>query len=534
VETRALLAFLLSVAILVGYQILFVPHVTGPVPETAARQDQPTAGNSNQPRAEAAPAPDASPSDEPSELEAEEIAWVETDLYRVAFTSTGGRIKHFELKQHRLTDDPSSPPLDMILSPSLLPLGVYWRRSADGQAASDARVVYAISSDALLISGGATARVTMTGSAADGSRITKSLVLHGDSYVIDLDVQADAAALGVAWSRQIPAEQGKRFSGVEGPVGYVDDVLHAHAIKTLSAPVTHQGVTDWAGYGDHYFLAAYYPSEKRALRFVGASGDDVGEMILWDDDAGGRVSYQLFVGPKQIRLLDSLGHKLSEAMYLGRFAFVARPLLELMIFLHGYTGNYGWTIVLITLGIRVVFYPVNKRQIQSMKAMQRIQPELKRIQEKYKDDREQLNKEMIEVYRRHKVNPLGGCLPMVLQLPVFLGLYNALMQAIELRHAPFIGWIHDLSQPDRLGNLAIPFVSPPGIPVLTLFMGVSMLVQQRMTPSSADPMQQRMMMVLPAVFTVMFINFPSGLVLYWLANNVLSIAQQQVMTRGKV
>jgi YidC/Oxa1 family membrane protein insertase len=167
-----------------------------------------------------------------------------------------------------------------------------------------------------------------------------------------------------------------------------------------------------------------------------------------------------------------------------------------------------------------------------MKAMQRIQPELKKIQEKYKDDREKLNQEMMETYRRHKVNPLAGCLPMLLQLPFFIGLYNVLMQAIELRKAPFVGWITDLSQPDRLGSIAIPMVSPPGIPVMTLLMGVSMLLQQRMMPAGGDPLQQRMMMFLPLIFTVMFINFPSGLVLYWLANNVMSIGQQYLTNRS--
>jgi len=234
-----------------------------------------------------------------------------------------------------------------------------------------------------------------------------------------------------------------------------------------------------------------------------------------------------------LALLKSLGHGLDQAVNFGWFAVVARPLLDLLIFLYSFTGNYGWSIILLTVGIRVVFYPINKRQAEAMKAMQRIQPELKKLQEKYKDDREQLNKEMMELYRRHKVNPLSGCLPMLLQLPVFLGLYNGLMQAIELRHAPFVGWVTDLSQPDRLGSLAIPFVSPPGIPVLTLLMGVSMVVQQRMTPASGDPMQQRMMMFLPVVFTVMFVNFPSGLVLYWFANNVMSIAQQMATNRAK-
>jgi YidC/Oxa1 family membrane protein insertase len=269
------------------------------------------------------------------------------------------------------------------------------------------------------------------------------------------------------------------------------------------------------------------------LRFVGAASGTIAEAVLWDDAADGSIFYRLFVGPKDMKLLDSLGHNLDEAIALGWFAFVARPLLELMVLLHRFTGNYGWSIVLLTIGIRVLFYPVNKRQLQAMKAMQRVQPELKRIQEKFKDDRERLNKEMMEVYRRHRVNPLSGCLPMLVQLPVFVGLYNALLQSIELRHAPFVGWIHDLSQPDRLGTWAIPFVHPPGIPILTLLMGVSMLLQQQTAPSSGDPVQQRMMMFLPAVFTVMFINFPAGLVLYWLSNNVLSIAQQQFMNRAQ-
>jgi YidC/Oxa1 family membrane protein insertase len=138
---------------------------------------------------------------------------------------------------------------------------------------------------------------------------------------------------------------------------------------------------------------------------------------------------------------------------------------------------------------------------------------------------------VMEVYKRHKVNPLAGCLPMVLQLPVFLGLYNALMQSIELRHAPFVGWITDLSKPDRLGTLAIPFVMPPGVPVLTILMGASMIIQQRMMPAAGDPAQQKMMMLMPLVFTVMFINFPSGLVLYWFASNVMSIGQQYLTNR---
>ena len=166
-----------------------------------------------------------------------------------------------------------------------------------------------------------------------------------------------------------------------------------------------------------------------------------------------------------------------------------------------------------------------------MTEMRKLQPQLERLREQYQDDRERLNKEMMELYRRYKINPLGGCLPMLVQLPVFIGLYQALSHAIELRQAPFFGWIQDLSQPDRLGIVELPFIEPPGIPVLTLLMGGTMLVQQAMTPATGDPTQQKMMMFMPLVFTVMFVNFPAGLVLYWLVNNVLSIVQQYLYTK---
>ena len=163
--------------------------------------------------------------------------------------------------------------------------------------------------------------------------------------------------------------------------------------------------------------------------------------------------------------------------------------------------------------------------------MKKIQPQMERLREQHKDDKQKLNQETMELYKRYKVNPLGGCIPMLVQLPVFIGLYQGLLYAIELRQAPFFGWILDLSQPDRLGALAIPFVEPPGIPVLTLLMGGSMLVQQMMTPTTGDPMQQKMMLLMPVVFTAMFISFPAGLVLYWLVNNVLSVAQQHWYTK---
>jgi YidC/Oxa1 family membrane protein insertase len=528
VETRALLAFVISVAILIGYQALFAPPPHAPAPSGVEAVGEPSAPL----EATGTPASAAKPLTDPIPVP-ERLVEIDAPLYRAVFTTHGARLKSFELKEHRVTADKQSPPLDMVASDAALPLRVRFP-GAGGRIETDDAVSYDLSGEGGPLGAGQTRTLVFTGTTPTGVRLAKTVTLAGDSYVVGLGIRRDGGSpgpLGVSWVRRKPAVEG-HASGIEGPVGYVDQALKTESISALEQPVSFQGTTSWAGYADHYFLAAFYPDAPRPLRFEAMATETYGEVVLWDDQATADLAYQLFIGPKKIKLLNSLGHDLDEAVDLGYFAFVARPLLELMIFLHRFTHNYGWTIVLITVGIRLAFYPINKRQIEAMKAMQRIQPELKRIQEKFKDDREKLNKEMIEVYRRHKVNPLSGCLPMLVQLPVFLGLYNALMQSIELRHAPFIGWIHDLSLPDRLGSLQIPFVDPPGLPVLTLLMGVSMFVQQKMTPSTADPVQQRMMMFLPAVFTLMFINFPSGLVLYWLANNVLSIAQQHVMTRG--
>jgi YidC/Oxa1 family membrane protein insertase len=231
-------------------------------------------------------------------------------------------------------------------------------------------------------------------------------------------------------------------------------------------------------------------------------------------------------------LLNEAGHSLRKALDLGMFTFVALPLLHFLRFLYDYIGNYGVCIIILTVLIKVLFFPLTKKSFESMKAMQKLQPEMQKLRERLQDKPEEMNREIMELYRRHKVNPLGGCLPMLLQLPVFIGLYSALQNAIELRHAPFVGWITDLSAPDRLGTLHLPFVEHPGVPVLTLVMGATMFIQQWMTPSAGDPAQQRMMMVMPLIFTFMFINFPAGLTLYWLVNNILTIAQQFTMMRA--
>ncbi|MEJ2098029.1 MAG: membrane protein insertase YidC [Deltaproteobacteria bacterium] len=200
-----------------------------------------------------------------------------------------------------------------------------------------------------------------------------------------------------------------------------------------------------------------------------------------------------------------------------------------MNFIYGIIPNYGIAIIILTVLTKMILWPLGSKSYKSMNAMKRLQPLMAEIREKYKNDKKLMNQELMALYKTYKINPMGGCLPMVLQIPVFFALYRMLYSAIELRHAPFFLWINDLSAPDRLFrfDFSIPFMQPPyGIPVLTLVMGATMLLQQKMSPPPGDPTQAKMMMFMPIIFTVIFINFSSGLVLYWLVNNILSIAQQ--------
>jgi len=194
------------------------------------------------------------------------------------------------------------------------------------------------------------------------------------------------------------------------------------------------------------------------------------------------------------------------------------PMLIILKYLNEFVKNYGIAIIILTILIKILFWPLGNKSYESMKAMQKLQPKMVELREKYKDDKQKLSQETMALYRAHKVNPMGGCLPMLIQIPVFFGLYKALLYAIELRHAPFFWWIQDLSAKD-------PYYITP------IIMGATMFVQQKMTPTAGDPMQQKIMLFLPIIFTFLFLNFPSGLVIYWLFNNILSIGQQYYVNK---
>jgi YidC/Oxa1 family membrane protein insertase len=546
-ERRALLAAVLCLVVLVAYQealrIFYPmpPEQVGQVASTMAtapvEQPSPAA------LADSAPAADAIVPAAPAEP-----LVVETDLFTAQIAPVGGRITSLRLKKYRAAVGNESESLEMIQvgSESAYPLGVRLA-SEDGKTVEDdTKVAYGAEPGDVVVSGSDTRTLTLRGTLPSGAVITKALVFSGSSYPIGVEISVTGAAeklsrIGIGWRHQIvEAVSGDPEAPYRGTVVLADKKVLRELASGLSGsqPRVSEAPVGWVGYADHYFLAAVISGDPARTRAV-VSPETGGVQLLLSstrESASTPVRFTIYVGPKDVALLEGAGFQLDRAVDFGWFSFLAVPLLRLMKVFHSVTGNYGVDIILLTILIKVLFIPLTNRSMKSMRDMQRLQPQMAKLREKYKDDRETLNKEMIELYRRHRVNPLGGCLPMLLQFPVFIGLYQALSQAIELRHAPFALWVHDLSahecypwpgQGAISGCNEFALLGVP-IPILVLLMGGSMILQQALAPATGmDPAQQRMMMILmPIMFTVMFINFPSGLVLYWLVNNVLTIAQQ--------
>jgi len=322
----------------------------------------------------------------------------------------------------------------------------------------------------------------------------------------------------------------------------LNDKLEEVEIEKTTEPEELLGKIGWIAYEDDFFISAIIPGKKSKGVFKGRllpsgvlHGTYLTQPVSLKPSEQVSFPYTLYLGPRELGMLKQVGEELDRAVDFGWTDIIAKPLLYLLRFFNQYIHNYGVSIILLTILIKILFWPLTHKSYKSMKEMQKLQPRMAKRREKHKNDKQKLNAEMMALYKTYKVNPMGGCLPMVIQIPVFFALFRILGNAIELRHAPFMLWINDLSAPDRLFNFpfTIPFMSPPyGIPVLTLLMGASMFLQQKMTPTPGDPTQAKVMMFLPIIFTFMFINFPSGLVLYWFVNNILSIGQQYRIHRS--
>ncbi|MDR3357940.1 MAG: membrane protein insertase YidC [Desulfovibrio sp.] len=467
---------------------------------------------------------------------------VNTPLYDAVIHSGGGVLRSFSLRLYgtALADLARPAPRVNMVSPqaaAMAPLGLV----VNGQPSwSTGKWASAPDTGDIALEADGRATLRLSGE-VDNLRIERELVFSADSYLIHETVrlgnpgaQARTARLIYTAAADASNSTSDNYDGMRIAWDKDGSLAEESSVKTLeSTGVRDSGRIYWAGAMSTYFLSAVVPdSPDGGMTVKGRLQQNVYRVALEEPEinlAPGEektCSVSYWLGPKERARLQSVSPELAKSIDLGIFSLIAKGLLWLLQIFHSWTHNWGIAIILLTVLIKAAFWPLTARSYSSMEKMKKLQPMMTGLREKYKDDKERMNKEVMALYKTYGVNPASGCVPILIQLPVFFGLYQALLTAIELRHAPFIVhlpftdivWLADLSSKD-------PYYITPVI------MGLTMFLQQKMSPPAADPTQQKVMMFLPLIFTVLFLSFPSGLVIYWLVNNILSIAQQWLMIR---
>ena len=526
-EKRAIAAAVLSIVFFYAYYLLFPPPKKEmpkqPTTQVTATATVPAASVPAVTRATEIPVTQSQPS------VAKDVV-VDTDLYTAVFSNQGASLKSFVLKKYKETNSASGKQVALINESN--PEGFALRTGGVGFPLSPS-VIYATGTGNLTVGRDEKRQLVFIFTSPDGQTVKKTYTFQGGSYAIDLATEivngsSDkiSGTLDLLFPYQVGDKEKQSRFEASGAVLLADNKFESETLKDLeSKPKEYETNVLWAGFADKYFLSAVLSKDNAIARVKTAK--ETGNYLAATIEspaftlAPGQshsVSYKLFMGPKDLDLLKAQGSGLEQALDLGWFSAIAKPLLYVLKYFYKYTHNYGIAIIIITVILKILFFPLTHKSYKSMKEMQKLQPKMLELREKHKDDREALNRATMELYKTHKVNPLGGCFPMVVQIPVFFALYKALLFSIELRHAPFMLWITDLSAKD-------PYYVTP------IIMGATMFIQQKMTPSTMDPMQAKIMLALPIVFTFMFLNFPSGLVIYWLVNNILTIAQQAYINR---
>ena len=387
--------------------------------------------------------------------------------------------------------------------------------------------------------------------------LDENYLFNVDQRVINnSDRSFDLFPFGLSKRQGIPEMQ-NFFILHEGPISITDGVLEEYDYDDLkeNKKIKHTSIGGWIGITDKYWQTAIIPNQNEPIHQTYSYSfaenvdnfqtDIVGEKIAVSNGASISHNFKLFAGPKIVSVIDTYMEEygiqeFDRSVDFGWFYFLTKPIFNVLQFVFGYVGNFGWSIIAFTILMRICFFPLAQQSFKSMAKMKKLGPEMQRLKEQYGDDRAGMQKEMMALYKREKANPIAGCLPILLQIPVFFALYKVLFVTIEMRHAPFIGWIHDLSAPDPLGLLtAFGFFdwNVPGILQLfnigiwPILMGISMFLQQKLNPAPVDKMQAKIFMFLPIVFTFVLGGFAAGLVIYWTTNNVLSMAQQYVIQR---
>lgn len=483
-----------------------------------------------------------------TEEKAARIITVDTPLYSVKISERGAIFKSFVLKQYREEVEKDSPYKEIIVSKNKEGSIILGLEENSVEGIENAIFFSNLNEDTVNVVK-EKRKIGFSWESPEGIIFEKVFSFSPDEYTIGLNINIkNGSSQGfndkIKLSLVKYFKQEKAMYGFEGPSALINNKLEQIKVKKIEDKSVFSGTFKWIALQDRYFMSSILPGNNEdapegtmKLLFK----DDILEAqyiltnVKVNPGTQKKIEYNLFLGPKSMKVLKKTGHSLDKAIDFGMFDILAKPCLWIMNFLHdNFIQNYGISIIILTMFTKILLWPLGTKSYKSMGEMKKIQPLMAEIKEKYKNDKKKMNAETMALYKTYKVNPVGGCLPMVVQIPVFFALYRMLYEAIELRHAPFFLWINDLSAPDRLFSFdfSIPFMQPPyGIPVLTIIMGASMLLQQKMSPPMGDAAQAKMMMFMPIIFTVIFINFSSGLVLYWLVNNVLSMAQQHYITK---
>lgn len=464
---------------------------------------------------------------------------IKTDLFIAEISAQGGDLTRLELVKHRATEDGSK---NFILFDNG-EKHIYEAQSGlIGENLPNHKSLYQFASNNTELKDGQdTLEVRLEAPAVNGLRVAKVYTFHRGSYLIDVSyevVNQGTAALAPNVYFQMerdgkPAETSTGHAmGVSvftGPAVYTEQDKYQKVsfedIDKGKAKYAQKADNGWIAMVQHYFVTAWLPQGNGEREFYINKLSEglyragiVLPMAQIAPGTSGKISVQLYAGPQEQDNLGKIAPGLNLVVDYGWLTVIASPLFWVLEMLHRLVGNWGWAIIALTVLLKLIFFPLSATSYKSMAKMKLVAPKLTKLKETYGDDRARLNQEMMELYKREKINPLGGCLPIVVQIPVFISLYWVLLGTVEMRYAPFIGYIHDLSAKD-------PYY------LLPLFMGATMFVQTKLNPTPPDPIQAKVMLFMPIVFTGMFLFFPSGLVLYWIVNNLLSIGQQWQITR---
>ncbi len=552
-KIRLVIALALSAIVIFGWQYFMAPSAEeqAETARKAALVEQKTAALTQQSAEADAPAAAAAAVD--FKATQGTPVTVDTPLYTAVFNSQGGILEKFILKNYTDTIEQNSPNVDLIGAKAFTkgPLGLILTKGDKEYHTWNHGEWSFKGSDIVMTDAHATKTLTFTGQAG-GFQIERVLTFYADTYLIEESATVtNLTATGV--------EGSLAFTAAAKSMSAEDDRYNPTKIAFLNADsrdemedrddLMEEGLSatgiKWGSIQSNYFMFAVLPESDDAS--LSASVQDnifrmaVNEEATFMSNVAKTLKASYFVGPTDRDMLAKMPNELSDTVNFGWFDFLAKPLLIGMNFFYDYVHNYGVAIILLTIIIKLIFWPLSQKSYGSMEQMKKLQPMVAKLREKYGDDKQRLNQETMALYKTYKVNPMGGCLPMLVQIPVFFGLYKALLGAVELRHASFIEylpfheylpdfsifgvdfllngpWLADLSAKD-------PFYITP------IIMGASMFLQQKMTPSAGDPTQAKIMLLMPVVFTFMFLQFPSGLVIYWLLNNLLSIGQQLLIAR---